>query len=425
MSSTPTSTPQPDTRDLEYWQIVWGQLRRNRQAMVALVFILVLFVLAIFAPVLAHDAPFVYDGENGTEFPWFRQLFLFEFQHDHFFNCLMLLLLPGLAVLWGGWRLSAGNADWPRGRVVVWWGVGFLGVVTTLALLTRIGPLTPQSELERSFVLEKGVFPPIPYSFRTRDADFVSEGPGVEVTTIDQEGNEIILVNPHWLGTDAGGRDVAARLLYGARVALTIGFIGVAIYVAIGVLIGACAGYFGGWVDILISRLVEIMITFPSFFLILVLVGVLREHEDLRNVPKIFVIMFVIGFTSWTGVARLIRGEFLKFRGREFVLAARALGLSNARIILRHILPNAIAPALVSATFGVAGAILTESGLSFLGVGIDAPAASWGQMVKVGYENYEWWWILWPSTAMIFLTVTAYNILGEGLRDALDPHLRE
>jgi len=221
----------------------------------------------------------------------------------------------------------------------------------------------------------------------------------------------------HWLGTDDQGRDVLARLIYGSQVSLSVGFIAVSIYVIIGLFFGAMAGYFGGMTDLIISRLIEIMICFPTFFLILTVLAFVG--------PSIYNIMIVIGITSWTGIARLTRGEFLKFRHQDFVLAAKTVGVSTPRLLIKHILPNSLAPVFVSATFGVAAAILVESSLSFLGFGVQPPTASWGEILSQSrdFMDIAWWLTLFPGLA-IFLTITAYNLVGEGLRDAIDPKLK-
>ena len=222
----------------------------------------------------------------------------------------------------------------------------------------------------------------------------------------------------HLLGTDQIGRDVLSRMLYGARISMAVGFISVGIAVVIGTLIGTTAAYYGGRVDELLMRFVDLMLNFPRLFLLLTLIALLR--------PSIWVIMAVIGFTGWMGLARLVRSEILSLKEREFVLSAKALGALDVRVMFRHILPNALVPVLVSATLGVAGAILAESGLSFLGLGVQPPTPSWGNILIDGKANIEiaWWLSVFPGLA-ILVTVLAYNLLGEGLRDALDPRLRQ
>lgn len=224
----------------------------------------------------------------------------------------------------------------------------------------------------------------------------------------------------HLLGTDNTGRDTFARLVHGARISLSIGVVAVSIYVLIGLLLGLLAGYFRGWVDLVISRATEVMLNFPLLFLLLAIQGVLEK-------TSVFSTMVVIGLTRWTESCRLVRAEVLKVRELDYVQASRALGGSAPRILLRHILPNAVAPLFVTATFGVASAILIESALSFLGFGAPDPTASWGLLMTDGFQSILQAdarpLIVLPGLA-IFVTVTAFNLVGEGLRDAIDPRLR-
>ncbi len=242
------------------------------------------------------------------------------------------------------------------------------------------------------------LFPPIPYSYSEYDLNAIVVPPS----------------SRHLLGTDEQGRDLAARMIYGTRVSIFVGFVAVFIYVTIGIIIGALAGFYGGWVDIIISRIIEIVMCFPTFFLILTILAL--WGQSLLNV------MIVIGITGWTGIARIVRGEFFKLREQDFVVASRALGAKDWWIIFKHILPNAMAPVMVSATFGIASTILIESSLSFLGFGVQPPTPSWGDILSQSRDfiDFAWWLTLIPGFA-IFITITSYNVLGEGLQDALDP----
>lgn len=239
---------------------------------------------------------------------------------------------------------------------------------------------------------------PVPYSPNTLDVRERLEPPGAE----------------HRLGTDDLGRDVLSRMIHGARVSLLVGFVATAISLVLGSFLGALAGFYGGWVDWLVSRVIEVVLCFPFLFLVLGIVALFK--------PSTYTIVIALGLTSWTTEARYMRAELLRIRELEFAQAARASGARDARIIFRHLLPNALAPVLVSASFGVANAILIESALSFLGLGVPLPTATWGSMLSGAREHleYAWWLILFPGVA-IFTTVAAFNIVGDRFRDALDP----
>ena len=247
-----------------------------------------------------------------------------------------------------------------------------------------------------------GALAPVVSPFNPNDIDrkHILEPPGIS----------------HPLGTDDLGRDVLSRMLYGSRISLSVGFIAVGIATVIGVIIGAVSGYYGRWTDRITMRFIDIMLAIPTFFLILAVIAFVG--------PSIWNIMIIIGLTSWMGVARLVRAEFLSLKEREFVLAAKALGASNMRIIFKHIMVNSLAPVFVSAVLGVASAILVESALSFLGLGVQPPTPSWGNILTLGKDNIEiaWWLSVFPGLA-ILITVLVYNLVGEGLRDALDPRL--
>jgi peptide/nickel transport system permease protein len=246
------------------------------------------------------------------------------------------------------------------------------------------------------------VFAPLvsPYDPNDIDRKHILEPPGLQ----------------HLLGTDDLGRDVLSRMIWGAQISLSVGFVAVGISIILGMTFGSLSGYYGGWADRIIMRVIDIMLSVPTFFLILAVIAFIGS--------SIWNIMIIIGLTSWMGVARLVRAEFLSLKEREYVLAAKAVGAGSMRIIFRHIMINSLAPVLVSAVLGIAGAVLVESALSFLGIGVQPPTPSWGNILTLGKDNMEiaWWLSVFPGLG-ILITVLGYNLLGEGIRDALDPRL--
>lgn len=227
----------------------------------------------------------------------------------------------------------------------------------------------------------------------------------------------------HWFGTNQVGQDLFTRVLYGGRISLSIGALAVLLAISIGLVVGSLAGYYGGWIDNILMRVADAMLAIPQLLILIILAQVLRERKLLGfSSGSVAPIILVIGILSWMGVARLVRAAFLSLKEKEFIEAARASGATNARIMLRHLLPNALSPVIVAASLRVAGAIITESGLSYLGFGVQPPTATWGNMLKDGqYQmTYAPWVAVFPGL-MIFITVIAINYIGDGLRDALDP----
>ncbi len=333
-----------------YWQMVWHHFKKKRMALIGLWVSLLLFVVAVFAPLLANGRPIFFSHDGHWYWPVFSE------------------------------TEGIGPYTWKD--------------------LKKTSPFIIQRNIEGSGSL--AIWPPVPYSPTEYDLLESLAGPSRQ----------------HWLGTDDSGRDILSRMIHGSRISLSVGFVAVGIALVIGIFLGSLAGYFGGWVDHIISRVIEILLTIPTFFLIIAIIAFLP--------PSIYNIMAVIGLTGWTGVARFVRAEFFKLKQLDFVMALRGLGASHTRIILLHMLPNAMAPVLVSAVFGIAGAILTESSLSFLGFGVPPPTPSWGDILSQSrdYIEFAWWLTVFPGSA-IFLSITAYNLVGEGLRDAMDPKLFE
>ncbi len=402
--------PKAEAQGRTYRSLVWGRFRRDRFAVVGLCLIFVLWVVAIYAPLLAYNKPIVMLQNGELRCPLVREIFAPsdspELTLERFYNYLLVLVSTSVLLilpLWAIVRLLSRDVAWYVARV----GFGILAVACLVPFFL-VGSRLDKTDYRRLVTdlrKEEGIsfslLPPVPY------------GPFEQPASPYQPPSR-----EHLLGTDKVGRDVLARSIHGTRVSLSVGFVAVGIYITIGIIIGSVAAYFGGWVDLILQRCIEVVMCFPVFLLILTIMAFVDKRS-------IFNVMLIIGLTGWTGVARLVRGEALKQKQLDYVAAARTLGASHLRIIFRHILPNSIAPVLVAATFGVAGAILTETGLSFLGFGVRQPTASWGELVNQAqaWPTGYWWLTLFPGV-WIFVTVTIYNLVGEGLRDALDPRLQ-
>jgi peptide/nickel transport system permease protein len=297
-----------------------------------------------------------------------------------------------------------------------------LAYVVFVSLLALFAPLIASSKPLIVRTTTGLAFPAAQDFFTHREGvERLTAGRAIVNPPVRHSPNEIDFANRlheptslHLFGTDDVGRDVLARLVHGARVSLTVAFLAAAIALIAGSFLGAIAGFYGGWVDWLVSRLIEIVLCFPFLFLVLGIVALFR--------PSMYTIIIALGVTTWTDEARYVRGEIMRIRELDFAHAARAMGARDARIIFRHLLPNALAPALVSTNFAVATAILTESALSFLGIGVPLPAPTWGGILSVAelYLDSAWWLAVYPGIA-IFTTVAAFNVVGDRFREALDP----
>lgn len=384
---------------VSYGEMVCREFARNRLNVLCLCFITFLFTAAVFAPLLANDKPFVIRIEGELHFPLFK-----NFQSNDY--CVFLAaIVAGFQLLLI--RRNRRRID-PSIRGAVLWrqvcistSIIFIGIILLFIFVPRRLDATDYKSMVVSGKATNAIFALIPYGYGRTDLKLREQPPNRQ----------------HWLGTDDVGSDVLCRLIHGSRISLAVGFVAVGISSVLGIFIGAVMGYFGGKVDFVGMRIVEIMMAIPTFFLIITIVAFFPR--SLLN------IMIIIGITSWTSDARFIRAEFFKLRKQDFVQAAVSLGLPVRSILFRHMLPNGIAPVLVNATFGIAGAIFIEAALSFLGFGVAPPTPSWGQMLSLGVGatgRFLWWLTLFPGLA-IFLTVLAYNLVGEALRDAIDPRL--
>lgn len=396
---------------------IWAQLRRSPGAMAGLSLVALAFLAAIYAPFISGEAALLwYEPGQGLSSPVLVDIFnrwSYRRPHDLVFN-LAALLLPPLAVGW--WLLRR----WSVGRRLRW-SLALLVLATAACWAPLVPGANGRQPVWRERALPErnaavlasatvagrwALMPPIPHRYDSTWQGAVLVPPGT--------------VNPatgarFWLGTDSVGKDVAAQLVMGARISLTVGLVATGLAMSIGLLIGAASGFFGGWIDLVLQRIVEIMLCFPTFILILTVVAMLDRD--------VFIIMTVIGLTAWAGTARLVRGEFMAQAVRDYVAAGQVLGLSRRRLMFRHILPNALTPLLISATFGVAGAVGSEAALSFIGLG-DPTAASWGALLEQGRQNIKYAWLIYVPGLAVFALVTALNLVGNALREALDPKRR-
>lgn len=362
-------------------------------ARVGLAWVGLVALLAVFAPFLANSHPYLTRSSLGWQSPLL--------QHLNWADVTLLLMFVGTFV---AWRI---RNRFPTGRILV--ALVALALASSFSTMALVQP--PSAVIFDQYrtglsegQIEYAVFAPIPYSptDRSRDKPASLQAPD----------------SNHWFGTDEDGSDVLSRMIHACRIALAIGLMSTGIALALGILYGGVMGYFGGWLDIIMMRLLEMFESIPSLFLLLMVVAFFGRN--------IYLIMVVIGLTSWPGFARYLRAEFLKLRTQDYVQAAQAAGLPLRSILFRHMLPNGVAPLLVAASFSIASAILAEATLSFLGLGlIDEP--SWGGMLNqaVGPSGtFALWLATYPGLA-IFLTVFSYNLIGEALRDAIDPHLEQ
>ncbi len=385
-----------------YGQMVAHEFFKRKLNVISLGFIMLLFFIAVFAPFIANDKPYLAKMADGQIiFPLFANLSPTDYS-------ILLAGAVGLVqlvmIMINKRRLDpSARSEVLTTQIIVNAAILIVGIILLFIFIPKRLDAKDYRQMLQNQTVEAALFPPVPFGFDRTELAVRELPPN----------------STHWLGTDDVGSDVLARLIHGSRISLSVGFVAVGISSLMGIFLGSLMGYFGGKTDFLGMRLVEIMMAVPKFFLIITIVAFFPR--SLLN------IMIIIGITSWTGDARFIRAEFLRLRNQDFVLAARALGLPLRSILFKHMLPNGIAPVLVNATFGIAGAIFIEAALSFLGFGVAPPTPSWGQMLSLGVGTtgrFLWWLSLFPGLA-IFMTVLAYNLLGEGLRDAIDPKLRK
>jgi peptide/nickel transport system permease protein len=365
--------------------------------MISLAIILVLIFLAVVAPFISGDVPIRWVQEGQVSWPIFD--YLTNAEYSAMVAFLLGITLPLRARLMHRWAERKGGSAMVRAIVV---SLGVWVVVTGLLVTFH----TPERRygffLERRDQAESAWFPLIP----------TPHNPGYDALAQ----RDLAPTWQHPLGTDRLGEDVVLRVLYGARTAMAIGFVAVGIGSFIGISLGSLSGYFGRWIDLVLMRIAEIFMFLPTLILIIIILTVIPSW-----VPALWAVVGVIGVTGWTGSYRLMRAELLRIRGEDYITAARAIGVPTWRLLLRHAIPNGLAPILVGATFGIAGAVFLEVTLAFLSL-VNTP--SWGELLNDGRQHPATWWVWGAAGAAIFVTVLVYNLLGEAVRDAIDPKLK-
>ncbi len=387
----PTGAPK------SYGAIVWGQLRKRPSAMISLAAIVLLALVSVAAPFIIGDIPIRWMENGETSWPIFR--YLSNFEYAAMLALALAVTVPLTMRLLRPRALSAGASPFTW-TVLVHAG---LWLIITFALVSFREPERRYGfYLERADQVDAAWFPAIAYPRNPgyRELAFKNQSPSWE----------------HPLGTGRLGNDILMGVLYGARTAMSIGFVAVGISMSIGVILGALSGYFGGWIDLVLMRIAEIFMCIPRLILIIIILTVIPS-----NWPPLWMVVFVLSVTGWTGSYRMMRAQMLRIRTEDYMTAARALGIPLWRLLGRHAVPNGLAPLLVGATFGIAGAVFLESSLAFLNL-VQTP--SWGEMLNNGRQHPEHWWVWASAGAAIFVTVFVYNLLGEGIRDAIDPRLK-
>ncbi len=378
--------------------IALRRFKKDKIAIVGLCGIVFLFAVAIFAPFIANGRPLVILRDGCMSFPALRYIFAPDTSEvivEKIFNYILIFFLPALLIL----------TVFRKRSMLKWRAIAAWAVIAVIPFVL-VSPRLEKNDWRKGCAnLAKGefaVFAPIPYG------PFENAGE----PHLKPCGN-------HVFGTDQVGRDVFSRMVYGARVSLAVGFLATTLTMVIGIIVGLLCGYFGGRMDFIVMRIVEIIMCFPTFLLLLILMAIMMDRKMEQS---ILLVIGVIGLTSWTGLSRIVRGEVLQQRAMPYIKACESLGLSIWKIMVYHLLPNISGPILVSFTFGVAGAILSESGLSFLGFGVRAPTASWGELLHQAFSDPLRYWhlTLWPGAA-IFISVVSFNFAGEALHRAFDP----